>query len=319
MIRHLQPQFERPLIILQFVFVVNSGSNSVSMFVIDHQDPTKLAMVGKPAVTTGEFPTSVAPSLHLGVVCVAHTGAKAGISCAKFSKKTGIGKFDTLRPFDLKQTNPPSGPLNGIGDTFFTEDSSALITLVKGDPTKKENGFISIFTASLFQEGIVSTKGIQASPPGTSVLFGAAQIRHTTKILATDASFGAVVIDLADPKAQPRETFKIQGQSATCWAKMSHRNHTIGFVTDVGVNSLTSINTKTGKELQSFKSKNANKGMVDFVVAGEMVYALSPGKSTNSGASIAAFNVSDPADIKDMQNIAIKGADGNAQGMAVLM
>jgi hypothetical protein len=65
---------------------------------------------------------------------VAHTGALAGISCAKFDPLTGLSPFDALRTFDLQQSNPPTGPLNGIGSTFFTPDSTALITTVKGNP-----------------------------------------------------------------------------------------------------------------------------------------------------------------------------------------
>ena len=45
----------------------------------------------------------------------------------------GFGAFDALRSIPLGQTKPPTGPANGIADVFFTEDSSTLVVVVKGD------------------------------------------------------------------------------------------------------------------------------------------------------------------------------------------
>ena len=72
------------------------------MFEADAKDPTKLTMVGQPADTLGEFPNTMAVSTKNSMVCVANSGARAGVACAKMDAKTGIGKMDMLRPFDLK-------------------------------------------------------------------------------------------------------------------------------------------------------------------------------------------------------------------------
>ncbi len=44
---------------------VNAGSNTLSLFKIDEQEPTKLMRVGEPVDTMGEFPVSVAASTVL--------------------------------------------------------------------------------------------------------------------------------------------------------------------------------------------------------------------------------------------------------------
>ena len=125
------------------VFAVNAGSNSVSMFTIDKNDPTKLQMVGKAVSSGGDFPVTLAVSAKHSLVCAGNTGAKAGVSCATFCEATGLGAFDKLRPFELNQKTPPTGPLNTVSDAFFNEDETAVLTTVKGDPTVNNTGFLS--------------------------------------------------------------------------------------------------------------------------------------------------------------------------------
>ena len=51
----------------QYLFAVNAGSNSVSMFAIDPFNPLHPTLVGKPADTLGEFPVSLAYSSSLSM------------------------------------------------------------------------------------------------------------------------------------------------------------------------------------------------------------------------------------------------------------
>jgi hypothetical protein len=137
------------------------------MFFIAPWDPTQLYLVGKPGVTTGDFPTTLAVSPKLSMVCAGLTGPRSGISCAKYYP-WGLGPFDALRPFNLGQVNPPTGPFNGVADTFFLEDSSALIVTIKGDPTTTTKpGFLSVFPTSGED---VATQGTEVTPAGTKVL-----------------------------------------------------------------------------------------------------------------------------------------------------
>ena len=297
-----------------FLFAVNAGSNTLSMFAIDPANPTSLTMIGQPAATNGDFPTSVAASTAIDMVCVAHTGAKSGVTCASFSAEMGLGAFDTLRPFNLGQTNPPTGPFNGIGDIMFNSESSALITTVKGDPAKNNTGFVSTFPVI---NCAVSTKDTQTSPAGTAVLFGTTLIPGTSNVLATDAAFGFAVLDLNN-LSKPLVTTKIADQAATCWAVVSPTTNT-GFVTDVGVNHLVEVDLTSGAVVHELNSMNGNPGMIDLQAAGTKVFGLSPGNGTTK-ASVTVFDVSGGrGSAKEVQNFAVDGADKNAQGMDVFV
>lgn len=50
-----------------FLFVVNPGSNTLSMFTINPSNPQNLTLVGKPAGTLGDFPVSVTYSEKLNI------------------------------------------------------------------------------------------------------------------------------------------------------------------------------------------------------------------------------------------------------------
>jgi hypothetical protein len=283
------------------------------MMTIDPANPTCLMAVGAPGQVDGDFPTSIAVSAALGTVCAAMTGARAGISCATFSA-AGMSAFDSLRPFNLGQSNPPTGPLNGIGDTFFLEDSSMLITTVKGDPTANGTlpGFISMFPASA--AGGVSTEGTQVTPNGTAVLFGATQIPGTNNLFVSDASFGALTVSL-DDATTPLTKTPIADQAATCWTKVSGGT---GFVSDVAVNHLDAIDLATGAITQEFNATNGNLGMIDFALVGTKIFALAPGDNKAVGCNVAVFDISNG--IAEVQNFAAPaGADANAQGLAVLL
>lgn len=268
----------------------------------------------QPSATGGDLPTSVAASSTLNTACIAHTGAAAGIACANFDATTGLSAFDALRPFNLGQTNPPTGPFNGIGDTFFNEDSSALITAVKGNPPVNHTGFVSTFPVS---NGAVSTQDTQTSPAGTAVLFGTAVIPGTSNVLATDASFGSAVLDLNN-LATPLATTKIADQAATCWAAFSPVTGT-GFVTEVAVNHLVEVTLASGAIVQELNSTNGNPGMIDLQAAGNNIFALSPGNATIPTA-VTVFDLSGGSgNTKEVQNFQVMGGDINAQGMAVFV
>ena len=287
------------------------------MFEIDSADPTKLCMIGEPINTIGEFPVTLAVSKKHKTTCVASTGAKAGVACARFSA-AGLSAMDTLRPFALGQTTPPLGPLNGPADTFFNQDETALLTTVKGKSPSPSNttGFLSAFPVI---RGAVSTNETRSVPAGTAVLFGTVGIPGTSNLLATDASFGAAIISLdAQNRGTLKAATKIADQAATCWATVSSVTGS-GFVTDVAVNHLVEVNLETGAIIKELNLTNGNPGMIDLEAAGNFIYALSPGNATVKGA-VTVFDVSGgQGNVKEIQNFKPTDVSSNAQGMAVLM
>ncbi|KUJ07344.1 uncharacterized protein LY89DRAFT_691807 [Mollisia scopiformis] len=283
-------------------------------------------MIGQPANTLGEFPISVSISSTLQQTCVANSGAVAGVSCFAICPTQGLVPLDTaVRPFQLNQTTPPSGPLNTVSQVFFNKDSTMLLATVKGDPTKNNTGFLSMFPVT---NGSVSRNEIRTSPTGTAVLFGTALLPDADQIFVTDASFGSATLSLPSNSsnlnlATVSSSTKIADQKATCWATFSSLTSTT-FVTDVAVNHLVEVDPSSGQLITEFQSQNGNGGMIDLESdqEGGLIFALSPGGGEvgAQGTNVVVFDVSGgKGSVTEMQNFAVQMgvAGGSAQGMAI--
>lgn len=308
------------------IFAVNAGSNSLSMLTISQRDPTKLALVGKPAPVPAEFPTTVAASAKNKLACVGATGKVAGITCASFSGK-GLGAMDTLRSIDLGQSTPPVGPTNTVSHAFFSEDESTLFTMVKGDPAVNKTGFMS--TLSIQQTkgcngGSIASAAPQddrVSPVGTAVLFGSQVIPGTSNIFATDASFGAAVLSVDQKTGQASVVGKqaISDQKATCWAAFSKATDSV-FVTDVAVPHVVEMSTKDASIISTTDlSSGGDPGFIDLKAAGSFLYVLSPGNQSSNAAIVVMDLSGGQGQAKAIQRFDLGNQAGkNAQGIAVL-
>ncbi|CAI6092849.1 hypothetical protein V2G26_012151 [Clonostachys chloroleuca] len=296
----------------KYLFAVNAGSNSLSMFLIDQNDSTKLTLVQEPLSLPGEFPVTVAASQKKNLVCVGFSGAKAGISCARFSAH-GIEAMDQLRPIELGQTTPPHGPLNTVSQVFFAADEKMLYSTVKGDPMVNNTGYFASFP---IQDGKVSNEGVRSSPNGTAVLFGSVVIPGTNDVFVTDASFGAAVLDITkDGKAISAHRGPIAGQMATCWATVNQRTGT-GFVTDAVVNRLVEVSLADASVQSSIDlSANGDPGLLDLVSHGKYVYALSGGNGTTEAAIVVVDAISKKQ--VQHQSLAYLGAGKSSAGLAI--
>ncbi|KAL6802147.1 hypothetical protein J3E68DRAFT_423998 [Trichoderma sp. SZMC 28012] len=305
-----------------YLFAVNPGSNTVSMFSIDPKNPLKLTMLGQPVPVLGDFPNTVAASAKNNIVCVGSSGAKSGIACAPFSSR-GIGKMDSLRPVGLKQTTPPVGPTLTVSQVFFSGDEETLFTTVKGDPTTNVSGTLGVFPVDqpcdTRDTATVSTDGKLTKVDGTVVLFGSSTIQNSTDIFVTDPAFGAAVlsVDAESGAASIKGKATIEGQKATCWVAISPDTNT-AFVTDVSSNRIVEVST-TDASIKSVTdlSANGDPGLIDLRAAGSFIYALSPG----NGTTLPAVTVMDARSKKQVQHFQIKGlgASKSTQGAAVLL
>jgi hypothetical protein len=249
------------------------------------------------------------------LICVANTGAASGVSCSKFNPDTGIEGFDTLRPIPLGQSTPPTGPANGLAQVFFTEDSSKLIAIVKGNGTSADPGFLAVFPIEQ-ASSTPSYDFTRASPEGAYFLFGSTTIPGTTKILASDAGFGAFIIDLLEPEV-PVAATNITNGKAPCWAITSPVSGT-GFIDDVLVSQLVEVDLVTGAIVSSIDCENNQQGMIDMEAAGNKIYALSPGNGTVP-AAVTVFDVSGGRGSQQaVQNFRVDFAGKYAEGLAVL-
>jgi len=202
------------------LFLVNPGSNTVSMFYIDPANPLNVKMVGKPVNSGGEFPVSVDASLKTGDVCVLNGGKVNGVKCFKVDPTHGMKPHDRFYSFGLNQTTPPSGPPNSVSHVLFSADGSRLRASVKGTPPST-SGFIA--TWNVAHDGTLSSSFTKTSPPsGDGLLpFGMANIVGASDaIMATDPALGLTIYDFSKPKTA-YAPLTIDGQLATCWAEYS--------------------------------------------------------------------------------------------------
>ncbi|KAG9906210.1 hypothetical protein KCU81_g9940, partial [Aureobasidium melanogenum] len=297
-----------------FLFNVNAGSNSVSMFAIDPWNPLKPMLLASRS-SVGDFPVSVAVSMKHKIVCVANTGINAGVSCASLDPTCGMNEFDALRRFNVGQTqNPPTGPTPGVGDIIFNADESEVIVFAKGNG-RDIPGFVEKYT--VLQNGSVSQQGQQYKPPGLGAEFGSAVIPWSGDyVVSSQANFGAVVLDLNDLTAEPKAKTNVTDQKASCWAQVSSFTGT-AFITDAALNRLVETNLTTGEIVSEYSPPNDNPAMTDFRASGSKMWFLAAGNGTTP-ASICTIDVSGgPKSAMQIQNIAIPGADANAQGLAV--
>lgn len=292
------------------------------MFVVDKADPTKLTLVGQPMPVQGEFPNTVAVSMKRRMACVGTTGAENGVSCASFSKQ-GLGPFDGLRSFGLKQSTPPVGPTNTLSQLFFSGDASMLFATVKGDPAANNTGFFSAFAVQQTRTGaILAAHDTRSSPEGTAVLFGSALVPGTANMFATDASFGAAVLSV-DPRSGEATLVAKQAlddQKATCWATISEMTGS-AFVTDVAIGRVVEMSVEDASVIGITDLSGAGSNcVIDLAAAGGAVYALSPGNVT-TGAMVMVLDVSGgqgSAKLAQQFDLSHLGVGINAQGMAVL-
>ncbi|KAL2836933.1 hypothetical protein BJY01DRAFT_258511 [Aspergillus pseudoustus] len=312
----------------EYVFAINPGSNTLSMLAAHPHTPSLLSLIGEPASIPGEFPVSVAASPKNNLVCVATTGAKAGISCASYSDH-GVSPLDNIRPYALNQTTPPTGPPNTVTHTFFSDDETHLLTTVKGVPNTSNKGFLSVFPVERSSSSspcrprdpstsaTLGKQDIRSSFNGTSLLFGAAPIPSTSNILITDPSFGAALVNVNQETSYATllSRTEIPNQGATCWASYSATRASV-FVTDGTLNRLVELDASDARIVSIANLPNQDPGYTDLYVDGDIVYALSPGNGTTD----AAVAVYDARIEKQVQHVSLReyGADKNAAGVAFL-
>lgn len=258
-------------------------------------------------------------AVHRDLVCVAHAGSRAGVSCARWTPR-GIDPFDALRSLDLNQTNPPSTSRNLLSETYFAHDGQGpvLVAHVRGITSTTNNtntGFLATWAVDQQQktQTRVSDKATIVSPSGTASLFGAAPIPHSSLVFVADPTFGGVTIDLARPQTPVTKTV-VPRQKAICWARLGV-NHSTGILPDAGLNRIVQVDLLSGGILQDWTSANGNAGNFDFSLAGDRLYALAFGAGDTT-AHVAVFDVSG-FPFADVQNVVVNGTDRFSMGLAV--
>ena len=283
----------------QWLFAVNSWSNSLSMFQINPSNPLQLTLIGPPIDTQGDFPNSVIVSTRLGLACVTNGGENSNIACFRVSAQ-GLSPLLPVHSFPLNQTNPPvafnDGPLNPQERAVFTStqfniDSSALLVTQAGNPTAGIAGRILVFPIDKKTRTLGAP--IVSEPNGTSTLFNTLNIPNTNRVFLTDAFVGTAILEIS-PSTGVATTVSfaaVPGQIAICWSFQSKATGSV-YSTDAVVNRLVEQDLNTGAVLGVVNGTNAAAlGMVDLYGSQDKLYALSLGLSPGSTA-VTVFDVS---------------------------
>jgi len=165
-----------------YLFVVNAGSDSLSLFAINPIDATQLTLISVQP-TYGQFPTSVA--VNSKYACVLTTGTITGIRCFMYGPLglVVIPWFDRDLTWVISQSTPPKGPTGTFSEIIFSADDRSLIISAKG-PNTKSKGYLLFYQLS-YDWTDLSLKPTVHSPPSTILPFSLTLI-GTDGLLVTD-------------------------------------------------------------------------------------------------------------------------------------
>lgn len=309
----------------KMLFVVNAGSNTLTMFNINHLNPTEIHMAGQPVNSGGEFPVSVAFSKKTSQVCVLNGGKVNGVSCYWANRSKGLIPIkDTIRSLGLPQTTPATGPPGTVSDIIFSPDGESLLVSVKGTPPTP--GFIATFTVNK-STGSLSDKPVKTTPAAGGVLpFSITPLPKTDAYLVTDPAIGFGIYDFSKgPSVAAQSTiYPINNQTANCWSTFSPRTGN-SYLIDVGTATVNEVNVDS-----SLKAKVVNQytfvprsGMIDSIVASvgsnDFLYVLAANASTIDVLSLNApgkASVSQKFDFHSAVSSKVTFNPLNLQGMA---
>jgi len=309
------------------LFVVNSGSNTLSAFKLQRKNPTGVRQIGKPMGTHGEFPVAVARSPgKLRQVCVVNGGKINGVECFCMDNKKGLSPLkNTQRSLGLNQTTPATGPPGTVSDILFSEDGKKLLVSVKGTPPKP--GFIAQWDVAA--DGSLSSNFKALTATAGGLPFGMSIIPGQNALFATDPAVGGSTFSLEG--SESTSAIPIDGQGAVCWSARSPKTGSF-FVTDIKTSKITEITVDKdlkGKVVMQYP-QTENSGTIDDAIGtikgNDFLYVLAPNATSPQIDVLSVGNA--PGQAKQLQQFDIGAAlqksktkfdKLNLQGMAVFI
>ncbi|KDR66290.1 hypothetical protein GALMADRAFT_148035 [Galerina marginata CBS 339.88] len=305
----------------KMLVTVNPGSNTVSMFAINPNQPSHLKMVGSPVSSEGEFPMSVAFNAKGTMVCVLNGGQVNGVNCYTPDAKLGlVAKPNTLRSLGLNQTTPATGPAGTTSHIVFSEDGSKLVASVKGVPPTP--GFLAAWDVAA--DGSLSAQPVKSTPASGGLLpFSMTVIPGKNAILATDAGIGFDIFNFGgsgkgakSSSSASSTVVPISGQKATCWSSFSPKSGNF-YLTDIGTSTITEVNVDANLKGTIVKQypQAANSATIDndiaTIGANSFMYVLAPNATT-----VNVLSVNTPGKAVSVQNFNFASA-AKAAGITI--
>lgn len=301
---------------------VNAGSNTLSVFKINPNDPSSITMLGSPVGTGGDFPMSVAFNREGNVVCALNGGEVNGVNCFKIDNALGpVPLPDTNRSLNVNQTTPATGPAGSLSHIAFDENNGRLLAAVKGVPDSAE-GFIAVFDVNQAESGSgmkLSRDFRKLVPPAGGLLpFSITVIPGKNAFLSTDAAIGFDIFDLESGNGTSSRTSanKIDGQGAVCWSSFSPKTKNF-YVTDIVTSQVTEISLDDNlkptvvKQYPQGNSSSTIDNEVASLSGKDFLYVLSPGTT-----SINVLSLDGPGQAKQLQNLEFAKA-AKAAGLTI--
>ncbi|EPS36128.1 hypothetical protein H072_10394 [Dactylellina haptotyla CBS 200.50] len=266
------------IVVDEYLFTVNAGSNSVTMFRIDRSDPCKLTQVGKVVTSHGDLPVSLAYSKKLKTLCVANSGDRSGVACYNVDGGKGLSCMDKE---PLQRTGTTEKGANGAGtisDIFFTMDDKSLVVVTKGNKAANQTSTVDVYPTSSKSKTKVTTNGVRSEIKGAPTLYGTIQVNDRW-FYATDGTFGLAKLQF-DPSSRKvtlvdSDTEAIDFQSSTGWIAKSERTGSV-YVSDLQMNRIVEFNVKDANRTADQSFLSGQPGNLDVAVGGDFLYTLSP-------------------------------------------
>lgn len=290
---------------------VNPGSNTLTLFSINEQNPVEISVIGQPQSTEGEFPISVAFNKDGSKACVLNGGQVNNVNCFKVDQNTGLQPIqNSLRSIGVNQTTPATGPAGSASHVVFSEDDSKLIASIKGDP--KNPGFLAVFDVS--SDGSLSENFAKISAPqGGALPFGMAVIQGKNALLATDAGIGFDIIDLSNVNSDDKNSsnskdvaVEVKDQKAVCWAAHSGKTGNF-YLTDIGTSKVTEVavddnlQAKIVNQYQQTENSATTDDDVATINNKDFLFVLQP-----NATSVAVLRLDAPGQAQNVGNFNLK-------------
>ncbi|KAI4194093.1 MAG: hypothetical protein LQ350_007982 [Teloschistes chrysophthalmus] len=233
-----------------FLFTTNAGDNTLSMFLINPNDPLHPQLVGKPTPTLGQTPVSVAYSPQHRMACATNGRSPIGVACFTVSRRRGLiprGPLLEIPPIPNSAPNPPLAiPLVSTADIVFNPSSTALFVSVGS--ISKQPGQLYAFAVDRFT-GAVSNNPVVTSMPNLTLFFSMNFLGSDQRMIVTNPvvnATGAAVFDIQYPslKATLETNIVIPDQIASCWVTYIPQFSRYAYIIDAARPKITAFDPR---------------------------------------------------------------------------
>ncbi len=222
-----------------YLFAVNPGSNSLSMFMISPSDATQLTLLSVQS-TNGWFPVSV--TVNSMYACVLTGGTITGIRCFTYNSSGlyAMSTFDRNLTSYISQSVPPSGPQQTMSEILFSADNLALIVSVKGINTTTQGYLLFYLLTNNYT--MLSTNAIQITPTNAVLPFSMTLVGTNGLLITDPGASGVLTLTYSSTNGTINNSMltsvNTSVASALCWSTYSP---TIGHYYVIGAGTATIV------------------------------------------------------------------------------